>query len=233
MPQPHTQKKNLKIVSKYCNTKKICKMEPPQIQPGYFYILKTRQSQLLNQNIFKIGKTCKTLPERAAGYPKHARLLFAMFVQNPRQTELNIKRRFKQEFEQAVEEHGKNCEYFRGNYDEMKQIAWEIISAEPAPEMIVHPAPQPQQRVVVEVNVIANSAPKRKKVAEASRASHKPENNLTHQSICDWCNKAFSTPHWLDYHKYETNVPCNLKCRKCGKVCGSKYIFRKHVKQCM
>ncbi len=48
---------------------------------------------------------------------------------------------------------------------------------------------------------------------------------------CDWCNKKFTKKQSLEYHKYLSKVPCNLKCRKCGIVFDRKQEYKEHQQQ--
>lgn len=99
----------------------------PRNKPGYFYIVHTRRNQLLNENIFKVGKTQRSLNQRLHGYDKHSELLFSMRVHDCHYVETILKQRFGQEFEAQTEEYGVRCEYFRGDLTRMIQIAVETI----------------------------------------------------------------------------------------------------------
>lgn len=47
---------------------------------------------------------------------------------------------------------------------------------------------------------------------------------------CQHCGKKLSTNQRLYYHQYETKIPCDYKCRECGKDCKSKNGFKHHKK---
>lgn len=45
---------------------------------------------------------------------------------------------------------------------------------------------------------------------------------------CALCNKTFSKKQWLNYHLNDTKVPCDLKCKICGKVLSSRKYYLNH-----
>lgn len=97
---------------------------------GYFYILHTRRNQLLNENIYKVGRTTKTLAERLNGYEKHGKYLFTIFVEDCYDVEEMIKRKFNEEFEPQTREYGARCEYYRGDIKDMTMCAMKMLMNE-------------------------------------------------------------------------------------------------------
>lgn len=88
------------------------------------YLLQEREFIKTKENIYKIGRTSRTIKKRLTGYPKKSKLIFHKEVQNSRNIEKIIKNKFCEEFKQRKDI---GTEYFEGNVDKMITMYKEII----------------------------------------------------------------------------------------------------------
>lgn len=79
--------------------------------PGFIYIILLRECLKSGESVFKIGCT-KDIVQRYLDYPKGSRLVFTMFVQKCRETEVKVLEACRQEFIQR-KDYGR--EYFEGS----------------------------------------------------------------------------------------------------------------------
>lgn len=91
----------------------------------YIYMLKTRESVRMNENIFKIGKTEQQNFERFKAYPKGSILLFQSICKNCHECEKIIIKKFKEEFIHRIDFGN---EYFEGDCNKMISMLCDIVS---------------------------------------------------------------------------------------------------------
>jgi len=91
---------------------------------GFIYLLQTRESYRLNEDVFKIGKTIKTSLERFNQYPKGSRLILHIECFDVDNTEKYLIDQFNKLFTN-VSDYG--VEYFRGNLCDMKKVIYSNI----------------------------------------------------------------------------------------------------------
>lgn len=85
----------------------------------YIYIIKLREFKLLNQEVYKIGRSSRINCQRTMDYPKQSDLICINSVDNCLNSENKLMEIFKYKFKQRAD-IGK--EYFEGDIDEMKHI---------------------------------------------------------------------------------------------------------------
>ncbi len=96
------------------------------VYSGSLYILQEREHVESKKNIYKIGRTNKSIDERLHGYPKGTSLLLVIGVpQNSTvQLESELINRFKEQFKNRTD-IGK--EYFEGNIKDMINIMFNFV----------------------------------------------------------------------------------------------------------
>lgn len=95
------------------------------MRPGHVYIVWPRVCQRLNENIYKIGRTGRSIDDRLTGYPKHTKEMFSVEVEDQVTMETYIRNAFNEKFECEYEEYG--SEYFRGDLNEMIKLMKKIV----------------------------------------------------------------------------------------------------------
>tara|TARA_B100001741_G_scaffold303772_1_gene294214 strand:+ start:186 stop:677 length:492 start_codon:yes stop_codon:yes gene_type:complete len=98
------------------------KKEEESSKEGVVYLLKTRESIRMNEDIYKIGRT-KNMKNRLSQYPKGSEFITTMKVNDQRMCERVLLYTFKDKFKQR-EDMGN--EYFEGNLDQMKSVLCDI-----------------------------------------------------------------------------------------------------------
>ena len=98
------------------------KKEEELSKEGIIYLLKTRESIRMNEDIYKIGRT-KNMKNRLSQYPKGSEFITTMKVNDQRMCERVLLYTFKDKFKQR-EDMGN--EYFEGNLDQMKSVLCDI-----------------------------------------------------------------------------------------------------------
>ena len=106
-----------KINEAYFNAK-----EEESSKEGVIYLLKTRESIRMNEDVYKIGRT-KNMKNRLSQYPKGSEFITTMKVNDQQMCERVLLYTFKDKF-QKREDMGN--EYFEGNLDEMKSVLFGI-----------------------------------------------------------------------------------------------------------
>lgn len=81
------------------------------------YIVYLRESILLSQNVYKIGRTSGPILKRMNGYPKGSALMLHVVVVDSRQVEQLIKLSLRNKFHQRTD---MGIEYFEGNYVDIR-----------------------------------------------------------------------------------------------------------------
>ena len=92
------------------------------------YMLREREFIRLNENVYKIGRTAKTLKERLKNYPKGSEFILFETVNDSKTIENLIINMFKIRFIQK-DEYG--CEYFEGDKFEMIDLFQNIVNDYP------------------------------------------------------------------------------------------------------
>ena len=98
------------------------KKEKESSKEGVIYLLKTRESIRMNEDVYKIGRT-KNMKNRLQQYPKGSEFITTMKVNDQRMCERVLLYTFKDKFKQR-EDMGN--EYFEGNLDQMKSVLCDI-----------------------------------------------------------------------------------------------------------
>lgn len=98
------------------------KKEEESSKEGIVYILKTRESIRMNEDVYKIGRT-KNMKNRLSQYPKGSEFIAIMKVNDQRMCERVLLYAFKDKFKQRQD---MGNEYFEGNLDEMKCVLCDI-----------------------------------------------------------------------------------------------------------
>ena len=93
----------------------------------YIYLLQEREFIKTNEQIYKVGMTCKENHIRFKQYPKGSILLFQMICTNCKTIEKTIIKIFKHEFK-LRDDIG--SEYFLGDYNKMIDIIYKTIRGE-------------------------------------------------------------------------------------------------------
>lgn len=83
---------------------------------GYNYIIQTRESQRMKENVYKIGRT-KCIQKRFKQYPKGSKLIYSRKSSDDKMSECLLKRNFANVFRQR-KDYG--SEYFEGEIQNMK-----------------------------------------------------------------------------------------------------------------
>lgn len=83
---------------------------------GYNYIIQTRESQRMKENVYKIGRT-KCIQKRFKQYPKGSKLIYSRKSSDDKMSECLLKRNFANIFRQR-KDYG--SEYFEGEIQNMK-----------------------------------------------------------------------------------------------------------------
>ena len=83
---------------------------------GYNYIIQTRESQRMKENVYKIGRT-KCIQKRFKQYPKGSKLIYSRKSSDDKMSECLLKRNFANVFRQR-KDYG--LEYFEGEIRNMK-----------------------------------------------------------------------------------------------------------------
>ena len=83
------------------------------------YILRERELVKTNEQIYKIGKTTRTMKERFSDYPNNSELIYYCDVDNCDKRELFIIKEFTKQFKLRSDIGN---EYFEGNIDEMLKL---------------------------------------------------------------------------------------------------------------
>jgi hypothetical protein len=92
------------------------------IYKGYIYIIQTRESIRLQEDIYKIGRT-GDISKRIDQYPKGSIVVISSQVLDIIKAEDELKANFKGSFIQAIE-YG--SEYFKGNISDMVSVFWQV-----------------------------------------------------------------------------------------------------------
>jgi len=92
---------------------------------GYIYVIKEREFVKTNENIYKSGKTKRTINERLCQYPKNSILLFTMFVHNCHETEQKIIKELKNKF---IQRKDIGTEYFQGDINKIIKEVFDICN---------------------------------------------------------------------------------------------------------
>jgi hypothetical protein len=99
---------------------------------GYIYLLQTRESRKLNEQIFKIGRTEQYSLDRFYNYPKGSKLLLHIECFDSVTVERDLIKSFEETFTK-VEQYG----YFKGDPEDMKvlicsslNLPYNIVKAE-------------------------------------------------------------------------------------------------------
>jgi hypothetical protein len=91
----------------------------------YIYIIKTRESIRLNEDVYKIGRTAQEHTKRSIGYPKGSIIMLQKYVfDKSKQIEALIKETLKQKFKQRID---MGIEYFEGQYSLIEKNILNII----------------------------------------------------------------------------------------------------------
>jgi hypothetical protein len=216
---------NAKQLIPYFNT--IAKNE----KSPHVYILHEREFLTRGEQTYKIGETEKP-HRRFYNYPKSSQLVYIKAVKNSRLIEDIAKKRFKQIFKHK-KEYG--IEYFNGDLNQMiKEI--EMIVCQCMLTNSIKPG------LFFVLQKILKPLPLKPKRFNFNRKLPTlPNAQITHignnilpaemqnSFKCQWCNKTFSTKRWLEYHQFETNVPCHKKCRICGEQCVNAKRYKLHI----
>jgi hypothetical protein len=110
---------NLKLANKITN--KNSDMDNQKF--NYIYLLQEREFCKTNEQIYKIGKTTKTMQKRFSQYPKNSSILFAIEVNDCHQKEREIIADLKTKFKQRVDI---GTEYFEGNKHDLIRNIYEL-----------------------------------------------------------------------------------------------------------
>jgi hypothetical protein len=94
----------------------IQKLEEEHLNSGYNYIIQTRESQRMKENVYKIGRT-KCIQKRFKQYPKGSKLIYSRKSSDDKISECLLKRNFANIFRQR-KDYG--SEYFEGEIQNMK-----------------------------------------------------------------------------------------------------------------
>jgi hypothetical protein len=90
------------------------------------YIVQTRESIRMNENVYKIGRTAQLYTKRFTSYPKNSDLKIQMSVTNSKDVEYKIKEKFKQKFNQRKD---MGIEYFEGPYHDLLAEFMHIVNS--------------------------------------------------------------------------------------------------------
>ena len=91
----------------------------------YVYIIHVREQILLNQSIYKIGKTTQSIMKRLSQYPKGSIPYYIAPVTDCTKAENSIKKKFKHLYVQCTDI---GTEYFDGDVFQMKSVVEELLS---------------------------------------------------------------------------------------------------------
>lgn len=90
----------------------------------YVYLLQTRESRRLKEDIYKIGRTKQVNEKRFMSYPKGSVLYLQISCKDCSKCERKIKTVFNKLFKLRKD---MGCEYFEGNRNEMIKLICEIV----------------------------------------------------------------------------------------------------------
>jgi hypothetical protein len=90
----------------------------------YVYLLKTRESIRLNENIYKIGRTSQQGMTRFYQYPTGSQLYLHINCYNSKKREDQIIELFNKKYK-SIKEYGR--EYFEGDLNNMKNDIFDHI----------------------------------------------------------------------------------------------------------
>jgi hypothetical protein len=93
------------------------------------YIVHTRESIRMNENVYKIGRTAQVYTKRLSGYPKGSILKIQKSIMNSKDVEYKMIQRFKQRFHQRTD---MGYEYFEGKYYDLEvEFLYVVNSCDP------------------------------------------------------------------------------------------------------
>ena len=96
----------------------------PAVRVEAVYIVNVRESVLLNEDVYKIGRTTQSFTKRATSYPKGSVLKIQRNVDDSKMVEAVLIRVFSRTFT-ARPDRGR--EYFQGTYEDMEDKFMHIV----------------------------------------------------------------------------------------------------------
>ena len=121
------------------------------MKDNYIYLLKLREFIKTNENIYKVGRTCRPNLTRFKNYPNGSQLVFQMLCYDCVSLEKKILENFMKNPEIIFRKDIGN-EYFEGDYKLMADIIYRTIYEEPKIEEI-------QVNAIDDKEVVVNNAP--------------------------------------------------------------------------
>jgi hypothetical protein len=94
-----------------------------EAEPGFNYIIHTREALRANDNVYKIGR-CQCIKKRFSDYPSGSKLMHYSRTKDNKISESILKHVFANKFTHRSD-YG--TEYFEGNFQDMKNEFDEIL----------------------------------------------------------------------------------------------------------
>ena len=208
----------------------------------YIYLLKTKLSIDKNEDVFKIGRTKQPNFKRILQYPNGSVPLHYTACSNNVYYERQIINLFKQKYVQ-IREYG--YEYFKGDYNEMKDDIYNIIKL-PVDINIILPVVEDNgsnQDFTDKsddniINIIEQNKLEMLSVIQENQKEIIDYFKKDNKYSCEKCN--FNTTNNYDFnkhlltdkHKKDGNFEYKYECKNCNKKYISNVGLWKHKKIC-
>lgn len=153
------------------------------------YLVKEREFIKTNEDIIKIGYSNQDNLKRFKSYPKDSVLLFHVYVENGKQCETEILKKFKMEFN-----HRKDIgnEYFEGDYILMRKIIIEIVERVDSKNKLL------QDEISDEINILKDKLENLQHSYDIIKKQNTILNFKLHNIILESFEQAL-----LDYKRYK------------------------------
>ena len=184
------------------------------------YIIQTPMSLVLQENVYKPGRTARPIEKRLAEYSKGSRLLFVMPCPNSKDVEDIIVKRFTLLFKHRSD---LGREHFEGPLSEMVSEMIDIVKVSNSPADLI-------QKAQIQALQQARLEKMRSQAVQPIALTRKPVK-------CDRCMRPFSRQEHLDLHllKKTKCTPFDpqqkkYKCVRCDRAysCASGLSVHKH-----
>ncbi len=212
----------------------------------YVYLLKTRESIRLNENIYKIGRTSQQGMTRFYQYPTGSQLYLHINCYNSKKREDQIIELFNKKYK-SIKEYGR--EYFEGELNNMKNDILHIvfyknddeINQKQNDNLIIDKLDKKQNKEIKTEPNNENKVSKIQNIINQIKTNKlKKDSNSIEKHYCQQCKSNFKSrsglyKHKKQYHPDEFNKEKktnNKKCQYCKNEFSSYISKWKHEKIC-
>jgi hypothetical protein len=190
---------------------------------GFVYLLQTRESRQLNENVYKIGRTHQAGLQRFNNYPNGSLLKFHAECSDAKSMERKLINIFSEKFKN-VSLYG--TEYFEGDPNEMMKIIYQETNC------YFNDVQNVNSSVLDEINKVNIELESQKNinVEYCNKIKHLIKRLSKYECIDYSCKKLDIN---LDTNSITNQKIFDLSCCKCNKVFTRKCSKQKHESKCI